>query len=111
MEAKTDIVIFGTPATGARACLPPYRARKQLAGPTSVFVDDKEDKSTTAQGLSEVFEAPESMSGFDKRYAIAVFAGCAHAGMPRLHYRALEKSAGAYQRRGHRVAGLTPLPL
>lgn len=77
MEARTNITIFGAPSDKGKGVLAaPTVHGNMLAGPTSVFTGDKEDKSTTPQGLSEVFEgAKRYVPGFERRYAIAVFAG------------------------------------
>jgi len=113
MEAKTDIVIFGTPSDKGKGVLAaPTVHGNMLAGPTSVFVDDKEDKSTTAQGLSEVFEgAKRYVPGFDKRYAIAVFAGL--RAVPECHDFIIERSKkapGLINVAGIESPGLTSAP-
>ena len=47
-----------------------------MVGPTSVLIDDKEDKSTTESGLKEVEEGGKKLiPSLDMRYAIKEFAG------------------------------------
>lgn len=77
MEARTRAVIFGVPGEKGKGVLAaPTVHGNMFAGPTSEFVDDKEDKSASACGLDRALEgAKRLVPGLDRRYAIAIFAG------------------------------------
>ena len=77
MEARTERVIFGAPTEKGKGVLAaPTVYGNMLAGPTARYIDDKEDKSTTAEGIAEtLIGAKHLVPGLDKKYAITVFSG------------------------------------
>lgn len=113
MPVKTNAVIFGAPSDKGKGVLAaPTVHGNMFAGPTSEFVGDKDDKSTSAAGLERVLEgAKRLVPGFEKRYAIAVFSGL--RAMPGGHDFIIERSKstpGLVNVAGIESPGLTSAP-
>ena len=77
MEAYTNTVIFRAPTKMGKGVLfAPTVYGNMLAGPTAEDIDDKQDKSTTGQGLDYVIHGvKEYVPQVDAKKAITVFAG------------------------------------
>ncbi|MCK7486923.1 MAG: NAD(P)/FAD-dependent oxidoreductase [Bacillus subtilis] len=101
--------IFQLPtAFGKGVVVTPTAEGNLLIGPTAYDIEDKEDVSTTVDGLKYVIDkAKRSIGTVPMNFVITAFAGLrATEARERFHHRRACRRPGIFRRRGDGVAGI-----